>query len=188
MYSFKIEEKEFNIPTDWTELTLERYIDIVKLEQTKENYFIAELYLLKMIECLAGAEDGELDALMIEEVEKISKEIGFISETPEWPNTRFINIDGIDYVFSPDLNKLTMGEYISIKTFQENIKEEIDTIPYLLTIILRPGKKEVDESGNEKWVQNRFDANTIEDRKALFMKQPVFNLLGPITFFLNGKK
>jgi hypothetical protein len=80
-----------------------------------------------------------------------------------------------------------MGEYISIKTLQENTPSQAEAIPYIIAVILRPGKLVKDEeTGQERWVQDKFDANNIEWRKELFLKQPVFDLMGPVTFFLNG--
>ena len=55
-------------------------------------------------------------------------------------------------------------------------------------IALKSKSFEVDtETGKEKWVQEKFSTANLEFRKELFMKQPVFNLMGPVTFFLNGK-
>jgi hypothetical protein len=48
---------------------------------------------------------------------------------------------------------------------------------------LRPGK-----NVDGVWVQDKFDAEGIEERKDVFMKQPVYSLMAPINFFLNGKK
>lgn len=82
-----------------------------------------------------------------------------------------------------------MGEYISMKTFQENAKSQSEAIPYILAIILRPGKLVQDgETGEEKWVQDKFTANNIDYRKELFLNQPVMDLMGPIGFFLGGKQ
>lgn len=189
MKIFNLNNKEYNYPESWEELTVERYVNIAKLEESRADYFLAELYLLKMIETICGAEDGELDELILDDVIEISSNITFLQKDYSWPNIKTLEIDGVTYVFPTDLNKLTMGEYISMKTFQENSKSNADALPYILAIILRPGKLIKDEeTGQEKWVQDKFTINNIEWRKELFMKQPVTNLMGPITFFLGGKK
>lgn len=182
MYKFEVNGKEFSMPTSWDEISLERYIELAKLEKTREGYKIPELYLLKLFEALMGVGEGELDELDIETMTDLSSKLAFVSEVPQWPNTRHINIEGVDYVFTPDLNKITMGEYISIKTLQDNT-DEVEFIPYLLSIILRPGKEV-----NGVWVQDKFDTDGIDTRRELFMKQPVFSLIGPVNFFLSGKK
>jgi hypothetical protein len=187
MKDFRLNEKDYKMPTDWSDLTLQHYVNIVKLEENKTQYLLGELYLLKIIEVLCAAEGGELDDLTIDMVTDLSKGVGFLQTEPEWKNTKNIRIGDIDYAFPADLNKLTMGEVISVKTLQEAAPSQAEAIPLILAVILRPAKLVKDEeSGKETWVQDKFDANNIEYRKELFLKQPVFEMMGPVTFFLNG--
>jgi len=187
MKKFELNGKDYHMPTDWKELTLKHYVELAKLEEQKSQYILGELYLLKVIEVLCLAEAGDLDDLTIEMVAELSNEVGFLQQEPEWNNTKHLRIGEIDYAFPTDLNKLTMGEYISIKTLQENSATNAEAIPYIISVILRPAKLVKDgESGKEAWVQDKFDANNIDYRKELFLQQPVFDLMGPVTFFLSG--
>lgn len=187
MKKINLNDKEFQMPTDWNELTLQHYVRLTKLEEQKAEFLFGELYLLKLIEVLCSAESGELDDLTIDMVSELSDSVGFLQKQPEWKNTRHIKIGDVDYVFPNDLNKLTMGEIISIKTLQESSPSQAEAIPYIIAVILRPGRLVKDEeSGKESWVQDKFDANNIEYRKELFLQQPVFDLMGPVSFFLNG--
>jgi hypothetical protein len=189
MKFFNLNEKEYQVPESWTEMTLKLYVNVSKLEEKRAEYFLGELYLLKIIEAICDAEDGELDELTLEVVNDISSSLGFLQQQTDWPNVKTLEIEGVTYVFPQDLNKLTMGEYISMKTFQENAKSQSEAIPYILAIILRPGKLVQDgETGEEKWVQDKFTANNIDYRKELFLNQPVMDLMGPIGFFLGGKQ
>jgi hypothetical protein len=187
MKTFLIGEKEIRVPTNWEEITLRKYFTIAKLEQSKSSFAFEELYMMKMIEVLCDSSEEEMDDMTLEQVTEISESLQFMSNMDDWKIHTNINIGGVDYVFPKDMNKLTMGEYISIKTLQENTPDTIDTIPLILGIILRPGKKIIDDYGKEKWVQNKFDVEGIEIRKELFMDQPVSNVMGAINFFLNGK-
>jgi hypothetical protein len=187
MKKFELNGKSFEMPTSWSDLTLKHYVNLATLEENKTQYLLGELYLLKVIEVLCDADAGELDDLTIDMVTELSKEVGFLQQEPTWNNTKNITIADVDYAFPADLNKLTMGEYISIKTLQENSPSQAGAIPLILAVILRPAKLIKDEeSGLESWIQDRFDANNIEYRKDLFLKQPVFDLMGPVTFFLSG--
>jgi hypothetical protein len=189
MKQFKLNEKEYNMPTAWSDMDLKRYVELAKIEEVKESFGMPELYLLRVIEALCDADNGDLDDLTIDMVNELSQEVGFLQEEPVWGNSRHLTIEGQDYVFPEDLNKLTMGEYISIKTLQEQQTSQADLIPWLLAIILRPGKKEYNEEmKKEVWIQDKFNTANLEWRKELFMKQPVFNLMGPVTFFLNGNE
>lgn len=186
MKQFKIREKEYQMPTDWSEVNLNIYVKLSELEETKNAFGIPELYLLKILEVLCDVENGELDELTLDMVNELVGLVSFVQQEPVWSNVKHLTIEGIDYVFPDDLNHLTMGEYISIKTLQEN-NTTAGIIPYILAIILRPGSKIVDpETGKEKWIQEKFNTANLEWRKELFMKQPVFDLLGPVSFFLSG--
>lgn len=189
MKQFKLNEREYEMPTSWDEMSLSKYVELAKLEELKENFGMPELYLLKVIEALCGAEGGDLDDLTLDMVNELSREVNYLQEQPVWSNSNHIEIEGQDYVFPEDLNKLTMGEYISIKTLQEQQTTQADLIPWLLAVILRPGKKEYnEETKKEFWKQDRFNVANLDFRKELFLKQPVFNLMGPVTFFLNGNE
>jgi hypothetical protein len=186
MKQFKIREKEYQMPTNWNEVDLNIYVKLSELEETKANFGIPELYLLKVLEVLCNVEDGELDELTLDMVNDLVGLVSFVQEEPVWSNVNHLTIEETEYVFPDDLNKLTMGEYISIKTLQES-NTTAGIIPYILAIILRPGSKIVDpETGKEKWIQEKFSTTNLEWRKELFLKQPVFNLLGPVSFFLSG--
>lgn len=178
MYNFKIEDKEFSIPTDWSEVPLKTYIDIVRLERTKEDYKIAELYLIKMIELLVG---DNIDDLPLEDLSEMMKVLQYITIEPVSEKTITLKIGEKDYVFKEDMNKLSTGEYISIKVLQEG-KDELDSLPDLLAVILRPG-----ELVDGKWIQEKFNADDIPIRRRLILEQPITKLLGYVGFFLNGK-
>jgi hypothetical protein len=45
-----------------------------------------------------------------------------------------------------------------------------------------------EETGQENWKQDKFNVANIEFRKELFLKQPVYNLMGAVAFFLNGNE
>jgi len=183
MISFELNNKIITMPTEWQEVTLDKYVKIASLDDLRRNSPIQELYILKLIEVLCDLSDNEGDDLEITKVTELVEKLSFLHIEPKWEVLKYINIEGVDYVFPDDLNKLTMGEYISMKTLQQNIPNEAESIPYILAVILRTGKQ-IDG----KWVQDKFDAEGIEERKDIFMRQPVYSLMAPINFFLNGKK
>lgn len=183
MISFELNNRIIDMPTEWHEITLEKYVEIARLDDFRKNSPIAELYIVKLIEVLCGLEENEGDDMEISKVTELIEKLSFLNEHPEWESVKHINIEGVDYVFPEDLNKLTMGEYISMKTLQQNFQNEADSIPYILAVILRTGR-----NIDGKWVQDKFDPATIEDRKNIFLKQPVYSLMAPISFFLSGKK
>lgn len=183
MKRFELNNRFVEMPTNWEEITLAKYVEIAKLDELRRSTPIQELYILRLIEVLCDLGEDEGDDLEISVVTDLIESLSFLHVEPEWKSIKHINIEGVDYVFPDNLNKLTMGEYISMKTLQQNSLNEAESIPYILSVILRTGKEI-----NGKWVQDKFDADTIEERKNIFMRQPVHMLMAPINFFLNGKK
>ena len=174
------------MPTSWEEITLKTYVELEKLESLREVY-IQELFLLRNIEVLCSAEQGELDEITIKDVNDLSEASQFLAKQPEWEMTKHIKIGDVDYAFPQDLNQLGMGEYVSMKTLQEGQASPADALPYILAVILRPATLVKDEeTGKENWVREKLNTTNIEFRKNLFLTMPVFNFMGPISFFLSG--
>jgi hypothetical protein len=188
MKKFTLNEKEYNMPTCWDDMSLGIYVKLAKLDEEKQAFGMPELYLLKIIEALCCAEPNELDDLTLDLVGELSNEVGYLNNEPKWSSSsRHLLINDVDYAFPEDLNKLTMGEYISIKMLQEQQNTQAELIPYLLAVILRPAKKVInEETKKENWICEKFNTENLEWRKELFLTQPVFNLMGPVSFFLNG--
>jgi len=189
MKNYLVEDRIIKIPTCWQDIKFKTYMEIAKLEKAKGAYQFEELYLMKFVETMCEVEQGDLDDLTIEQINEIASGMTFLGDTLDFPVRTHMEIAGVDYVLPKDINKLTMGEYISIKTLQEKIGDEVAVLPYILAIILRPGIKVVDsETGKEMWKQNKFDAENIEYRKNLFLEQSVADLMGAVNFFLSGNK
>jgi len=169
-------------------MNLGTFIKIAELQEANTEYLYKELYLLKLLEALTGAEPGDLDDMTLEEINVINEKISFLNEDPKPEEVKTIEIGDKIYVYPETLYKLTAGEYISIKTLTDG-QSFSKTILNLLAIILRPGKKIVNsETGEEKWIQEKFDAQNLEYRKQLFIKLPVLKVLHSVNFFLSGKQ
>jgi hypothetical protein len=175
--------KEIFVPTEWKDVSLGTYVKIAKLEEVKSQFLFEEIFLLKVIEVLCKVEEGEVDELTIEQIEEIANDLKFLQDQNGWNLQPTIEIDGQVYVFPKDMNKLTMGEYISVKTFQEKFNGSADAIPYILAVILRKGIMM-----NGKWIQSRFEVEDLETRKNLFLAQSIDKMMGAVDFFLGGKK
>lgn len=189
MITFKLGEKEFNLPTEWHEITLGTYLQLSEIGKSLENkYAFNELYVMRVLEILTLADSGDLDDLTIQQLNDLSEKIAFLNVEPKFEVFQHIEIDGKDYAFPEDLYQIKAGEYISIKTLQEHEKDPTEFYLNLLSILLRPAKQIRDlETGKEKWVQEKFNADNLCFRKDLYKKLPITKVLGTINFFLNGK-
>ena len=188
MKTFSINKKEFNLATDWSELTLRQYLSLVKTKEKESTYPIPTLFMIAVFEILCGAQSGELDDMELETLGVLTKELEFINKTPKFSKLESINIDGVDYIFPSDLSKTKLNEVITIQSIRQKI-EGVDFIPYLLAVLLRPGKKVYDnELQKDVWVQDRFDGKNYEYRVNLFLdKCKGVDVMSIADFFLTGK-
>lgn len=190
MRQFKIDDVEFSMTTEWSELTVKQYLQIAMVSDNKESYFIEELFMMRLLEVLCNVEEGGLDDLPIETLPQLTDNIKMLTTKPIWSNVTHFDLDGVIYVLVKDLNKLTTGEYISIKTIEGKYKNDpMGMIGAMLSILVRPGSVEIDpETGKEIFKVEKFSSKNMEFRSKLFLeKGKAVDLVGMIDFFLTGK-
>ncbi len=172
MYKFKFNEKEYNLPDCWDDVLVEDFIKILKLEKQKSLYQYDELYAAKLVEILLKVDEVELNEFDLGLFGDLVEKLLFLQSLPDYKNKNEIVLDGVKYVTPQNLNKLTLGEYASIKTLTKD-KEYEEQILLILSIILRPeGEK--------------FEANKIGERVERFKKLRIIDVNESVNFFLSG--
>jgi hypothetical protein len=172
MYNFNFNEKDYNFPNCWEDLSVEDFINILKLEKTKDLYQFDELYLAKIIEVLLNISEEEFNDFDLDIFSKLVQEISFLQETATYENKKDIYIDGVKYVTPMNFNKISLGEYASIKTLTKDKPYE-EQLLIISSIIVRPeGEK--------------FEATKINERKERFKKLRLVDINECISFFLSG--
>lgn len=188
---------KINLPASLDELTLKQFIEYSLLsEKIKEDDDSVGniLNTYKIIEIITGASEEEVDELLIDEVKDLSEKLKVVlnqSKFNESPD-RHIVIDGVDYV-AVNTNELTNGEYISLNILKEKYTTEIELLPRMLAILVRPGTKVFDSERNEEiWSVEKFnrrDINNLELRAEKFLaKGRAKDLIPVINFFLTMKE
>lgn len=184
---------KINIPESLDDLTLSQYLRYSKLSESvkDDDDSIANiLNTYKIIEVLTGSTEEEIDELLIEEVNDLSDKIGKTLTSFDFvtPPAKSFNIDGVDYV-AKDVTQIDNGEYISMNILREQYKNDMELLPKLLAILIRPGKKEYDvERKEDIWVVDKFNRRDIENlnlRADIFLnKAKAKDVIPVITFFL----
>lgn len=186
MKIIQIGERTFELPECWDDLKLKHYINLVKLEESKKDFLISELYMLRLIEVLCDSEEGGMDDLPLDELEPIAETLLFTQKSsPDFSKDKSFEIDGVLYSAPTDFTKLSMGEFISIKTYQQGAQSVWDAAPWILAVLWRPTKKVFDEERKEEILQREpFKVENLEWRKNLLMNTPATAILGALLFFL----
>lgn len=107
-------------------ITLERYIELSKIEEPTET---------QVISILTGKSEADVKKLSIEEVERISKEIESVYNTKEF--VPYFKHKGVLYGFIPNLDKITYGENRDLVSYISNW----DTMHRAMAVAYRPIKK-----------------------------------------------
>ena len=146
---------KINIPDSWDSVTLNEFIKLSKLIHDGDDikYYIDIINVFN-------------DNITIEEISKWSEEsimaitshLSFLNEKFDTNIRKEIKIAKTTFKII-NLNKITIGEYISIQTLIDSNKlNSISSIPYILSIILRPENEE-------------FNVDIINERIDLFSKE-----------------
>jgi len=190
MTTYKIGEKEYQMVDKAEELLVSQYFQIEELLKDITTLTNSQI-ILKMVEILSDVKHGDIDDIDVDSASKLGEIIGSIDFKNITPSNKdYIVINGIDYVFKNNMDKLSMGEQISIELLQKRSLNIVDSSLYSLAILLRPGTSTVDkETKKIVWTQEKFNTDNLEHRVELFRKHlKAIDALGVLRFFLTGSK
>lgn len=188
------------MPKTLDEINLQLYLDFAretrKLSDIDQNSIDAQMIIFRLVELFLGVNEGEIDDMPLADIQVLCEKVtALISEQKQFVAADHFTIGETTYATRKikDMNSLTTGEYTSIKTLQESMKDELDFLPYALAILIRPAHLVKDEeTGTERWVQDKFnqrDIDNLEWRVNLFKEKALAKDLIPVcNFFLNGNE
>ena len=169
------EVKEYELPSNWDEITLDDFIRLFSIDRTDLNPLEVSV---KTIEVLVGINEEILLMMKSSDFELLATELSFTTRDVEPVNVEFVTIGGEEYYIKKDFNQLTMGEIISIETILEGAENNIfKVMDKLLCIFLRKKK----ENGKLETFKGEF-----MERATLFRKTPVSQIYNIFNFFLVG--
>lgn len=193
MKTFILNEKEIKMVNSWEDLSLKQWIEFYKLNEKKDKEgMVQDFYLLKLMEILCDAEPDGLDDMTLSMYQENLEEMKFMLEVPVSRQEQTLIINNVRYGFPQnyDMNSLTAGEYISIQTLRQRYENHLDSIPWLLAVILRPVTEyKNEETGEVSWKQEKFSTENLGFRAELFLNSlKALDVMSVITFFFAGNK
>lgn len=115
------------IPTKLSDITLGQYKRFLNIQkQTEESHFLNA----KAIEIFCDVELKKVMRLKIADFDKITNRINSLFEQKPKLVQRF-KIDSVEYGFHPQLDELTLGEYIDVDTYiadWENMEKTMNVL------------------------------------------------------------
>ena len=166
-------KKEITIPQEWSDVSLGEFIELSKLNIS--DYENSVDYYFKILEVFGNDLKEVKEFINYVDLTDIVNQMTFLKTPPKQLDLKSVVIDEVEFLLKDDLNKLTVGEYVSIETLIERGKlNSISAIPSILSVILRP-KDEV------------FNADLVNTRIKLFEeKLNIEQVIKMGVFFSNG--
>lgn len=185
MITFEINNRDYDLPESWNEVNLAMFEKIMKHTSVLNDYKSKILYAIEMFAILLDAPVEDIKRLDRASYEKLAEKCLWASGTIKSIKTNRWVIEGETYVAFETLDKMTMGDSISLE-LMINKSNDQDILTNILPILIRKTKKVI-KGDTEIEVPCDFDAENYEEIKQLFRKHlKVGEVLWIKDFFLNG--
>ena len=139
------------IPNHLSEITLKQYQDYVSIK-SEDEYFLK----CKMIEIFCNVKYEDVLKIKLSDAEEITEVLNKMFEQKPQLVQSF-KMDGKNYGFHPDLQDMTLGEYIDVDTFIG----DWENIHTAMNVLYRPIKQRT----GGKYLIHDYEPNTKEQAK-----------------------
>lgn len=163
---------ELSVPSNLESIELWQYQKYMGVVETNKDQEATEFLNLKLIEIFCGVSLKDVSSINMKDFNKITEIIGnaFAEKTPL---IRHFELDGIEFGFVPNLDKISIGEYIDIESNVSGFKN----MHKAMAVLYRP----VTKKHKEKYQVEEY---TGHDEYAEAMKyMPLNAALGAMVFF-----
>jgi hypothetical protein len=167
-------EITLTIPTDWSSVSLKKYLT---LQKDMSNYADdEEAQTALMLSHLCGLNAEYINSLSIEDYNTVRTALeGFINDT-EYPLQKIIKIGDKEYGFEPNLSAMSYGAYVDISKFGQLTID--DNWSKIMSILYRPI---TDKKGDMYSIEAY--KGEIDDK--LFLQVTMDVQFGALFFFVN---
>jgi hypothetical protein len=168
MIIVELEGKHYNMPSDWSEVSLEVFEKVMKQSSLLSEYKSQILYGIELFSILTGATIENLKEMTRNSFEELSKYIKWVNEDIKSTKRKSWVIDKIEYMSIENLNALSMGDSVSLE-IMINESDQSTLLGNILPILVRR-VNEVSKDGKVVKVPAPFDAENYNEIKELFKK------------------
>tara|TARA_R110000822_G_C15207346_1_gene482982 strand:+ start:84 stop:737 length:654 start_codon:yes stop_codon:yes gene_type:complete len=160
---------ELTIPSTLEEITLKQYQKFLKIQESNEDSYFLQC---KMIEIFCNLDAKSVRKLKMSDADKV---VGILNEMfeskPELIRT--FKLGGVEYGFIPDLDEMSLGEYIDLDTYMGDWQN----MQIAMNVLFRPIKDKAENKYNIK----EYDV----DEKEKLEEMPMDIVLGAVFFLYN---
>ena len=165
---------EIQIPSSLSEITLEQYQKFALINTEEQD---KEFFMFKTIEIFCGVDIALVSKMRLSDAESISNEVLEVLQQ-NVPFTNKFELDGVKYGFIPDLQAISLGEFIDL---EEGLSKDKD-FHKAASVMFRPIVKEF----GELYTIDGYEAST--EMHHIMKQAPVGIISAAIVFFYNIAK
>ena len=160
---------ELTVPSDLSEISLKQYQKFLKLQDSNEDSYFLQC---KMIEIFCNLDAKNVRMLKVGDANKVVDVLNNMFEKkPDL--TRTFKIDGVEYGMIPDLDNISLGEYIDLDTYISDWQN----MQIAMNVLYRPIKDKI----GDKYTIVEYDVDAKEKLEFI----PMDIVLGSIFFLYN---
>ena len=165
---------KIQVPTHINDITLEQYQRFALINTEEQD---KEFFMFKTIEIFCGVDIALVSKMRLKDAESISNEVLEVLQQ-NVPFTSKFELEGIKYGFIPDLQAISLGEFIDL---EEGLSKDKD-FHKAASVMFRPIVKEF----GELYTIDGYEANT--EMHHVMKQAPVGIISAAIVFFYNIAK
>ena len=160
---------ELTVPSDLSEISLKQYQKFLKLQESNEDSYFLQC---KMIEIFCNLDAKSVRMLKVGDADRVVDILNNMFEAkPDLIRT--FKIGGVDYGMIPDLDDISLGEYIDLDTYIGDWQN----MQIAMNVLYRPISKKI----GEKYTIVEYDVDAKEKLEHI----PMDIVLGSIFFLYN---
>ena len=160
---------ELTVPSDLSEISLKQYQKFLKLQDSNEDSYFLQC---KMIEIFCNLDAKSVRMLKVGDADRVVDILNNMFEAkPDLIRT--FKIGGVEYGIIPDLDEISLGEYIDLDTYIGDWQN----MQIAMNVLYRPISKKI----GDKYLINEYTL----DAKEKLEEIPMDIVLGSIFFLYN---
>lgn len=169
MKIIEIGENEYMMPESWADVSVAKFEKLAKHNSLLNTYKSETLFTLEMFSLILDAPLDDIKRLDRDSFTILASELSWLNSDMDWTGKKEYEIDGEIYMCLDNLNKLSMGDSISLELMVGQSSAE-NILSNILPILIRKVKK-VNKNGKEIMKLEDFDAERFEEIKSLYSEK-----------------
>tara|TARA_R110000803_G_scaffold98333_4_gene166447 strand:- start:683 stop:1336 length:654 start_codon:yes stop_codon:yes gene_type:complete len=160
---------ELTIPSSLSEISLKQYKKFLKIQESNEDSYFLQC---KMIEIFCNLDAKSVRLLKLTDADRVVQIINkMFEEKPELIRT--FKLGGIEYGLIPNLDEISLGEYVDLDTYMGDWQN----MQIAMNVLFRPIKEKI----GDKYLIKDYDVES----KDLLQEIPMDVVFGAVFFLYN---